>query len=102
MEAKHTAGPWKQRGKYIYATGTTDAYSGPVDGLIVVCEETEQKDADGRTWNASGDSLANAAFIVRACNAHDELVNVIHNLLNAPDGDSFAVAAEEARAALAK
>lgn len=53
------------------------------------------------------ENQANAAYIVRACNAHDELVSVLHAgiaLVNDPDaGEDEARAFERlARAALAK
>lgn len=61
MEAKHTAGPWKL--EYIGKTVrvVTDEPGADYGDDVAVLPNTEQCTAD-------------AAFIVRACNAHDELV----------------------------
>ena len=50
------------------------------------------------------DAEGNAAFIVRACNAHDDMVESVKRLLNCMDiaGWEGDPAAEFARAALAK
>lgn len=65
---KHTALPWRigvrqpDSCKFIY-----DAKGGEVANCDMLT-------------NFADDNLANAAFIVRACNAHDELVAVIEAL----------------------
>jgi len=64
MSAQHTPTPW-ELSVYNHATQTTTII-GPADGhggRPIVCDACEQ---------SSGPD--NAAFIVRACNAHDELV----------------------------
>ena len=64
--AKHTTGPWMQRGKWIYALGSVDTVSFAVLGAIASVEELEASDGDGRTWTADGDALANARLIAAA------------------------------------
>lgn len=74
MAQNHTPGPWSVFGRCILGAGSTDTYDGVVMGTIAVASELEDSDGDGRNWSAGGSPEANAAFIVRACNAHDELV----------------------------
>jgi len=94
MGTVHTATPWKNHGPndkgrcLIADTGD----SGICEVFIGVNERGE----------------ANAAFIVRACNAHDDLVKalqraerVLNHVGGAPSGEILG-AWEEARAALAK
>ena len=56
-EQAHTPGPWQQEGLTIVVFGR---------GIIAECPTPQ----NGGTFDCS----ANAAFIVRACNAHDDLV----------------------------
>lgn len=59
MKNTHTPGPWSLSGdRYIVA---------PDSELIADCFKESQED------------VANAAFIVRACNAHDELVAALRD-----------------------
>ena len=64
MQSTHTPGPWK-----IINEKTIVGADHPGMGYIAdvnLHRNNEQQEADG---------LANAAFIVRACNAHEEMVN---------------------------
>jgi len=84
---KHTPGPWHVRGRLIEApTKTVAALSKVTD-----CDAFR------------AESQANAEFIVRACNAHDGLVQELRNCLEIIEKDGiFREAICRARAALAK
>ncbi len=72
---KHTPTPWVvANGVNIIKIG--DKENGHVNALIATAEQV----------NVGLEAVQNAAFIVRACNAHDELVNVLDEYLNKTDG----------------
>ena len=87
-EAKHTATPWVVRGK---------GYIETEDGVMVA--DVMQMHFDGPD---------NAAFIVRACNCHDELLAACQAFLarfqnHMVNADAlFGDVAEQARAAIAR
>lgn len=92
MSAAHTPGPW-----YVSADGhiRDNANMEPI-GTV-----------DGRAAGADGDEytdrgVANAAFIVRACNAHDELVAALRGIVDFADLPWDDARLLAARAALAK
>ncbi len=60
-----TPGPWQKNGKFIYATGSVDTWSGPVWGAIAGVEDLEAEDGEGRNWHCSGNVLANSAHLAR-------------------------------------
>jgi hypothetical protein len=63
----HTATPWVANERYV---GVPNHKS-----FIAEC-----RDQNG-IWSNQPMSLANAAFIVRACNAHDDLVKALQSAL---------------------
>lgn len=91
--SKHTPVPWfSLSGGYISASVGPDWYSKLVARTQSAIEE------DGR---------ANAAFIVRACNAHDDLLEACKEaaewLESGANGDAWALApAKTLRAAIAR
>lgn len=98
MNTKHTPGPWVVEQQ----ADTTPVITYQARDIAVI--ET-----------AHGDSKANAAFIVRACNAHDDLLaalaKCVDALLNVPvvggiydqqHSDTHMRATLDARAAIAK
>ena len=107
----HTATPWD-----VGASKTEvleyNGGKGPFR-LIAQAWQGDQITGAGSTGISQDEAEANAAFIVRACNAHDDLVKALKNLLDYADGMHRAQAHEEghdidyetfpeARAALAK
>ena len=60
MKAQHTPTPWNLNGRHI------DAEKG---NKLIVSLRSEH----------DAENLANAAFIVRACNSHDALVEALEN-----------------------
>jgi hypothetical protein len=92
MTQTHTPGPWK--------TGTRE-----------FTDEVFEAAAHGKDWGGwliceTGGNAANAAFIVRACNAHDELVKALEiavpELVAYYGKDHFAVAVCKQALALAQ
>lgn len=105
MSEKHTPGPWTvRRSRGVMGVSVERwAIDGPPQGLA------------GRWWVCTAESdeptdEANAEFIVRACNSHDDLLAALKELLEDPDyqiaigGNPRAVDAmlARARAAIAK
>ena len=92
-KTEHMATPWK-----IYCD--TDRYPGLQAAgnktVVIFGNEGEEAGVRGRTPE---EALANAAFIVRAVNAHDDLVRAIDGLLLCGEPNEWTNAA---RAALAK
>lgn len=64
--AEHTPGPWVAREGGIHAQGRVDTYDGPVWGAIACVHSLEDRDGEGRVWNAPGDRGANAHLIAAA------------------------------------
>lgn len=86
MEAKHTATPWHTKPSAVYET----VYA--LEDGELICFASMRQNA----W-------ANAAFIVRACNAHDDLVAALKGLIRAGHGLSpSSIEWNAAHAALAK
>ena len=85
---KHTPTPWK-------VDGNSDVFSGdPSKGTRkdIACIQSDNYAED-------------AEFIVRACNAHDDLLEALERIVNLPIGDQFmqrAKAFADARAVIAK
>jgi len=86
MEAKHTPTPWHvggRDGRIFYAA----------DGYAV-------SDATVFHGRHEGEHTANAEFIVRACNAHDDLVKALQGVIRVADRSTAEF--DAARDALAK
>ena len=64
----HTPTPWGTKSRSGWDTGNAAVWSGPT--LVAQC---------GR--QGTPEQLANAAFIVRACNAHEALVEALERLM---------------------
>lgn len=98
MDAKHTPTPWEiSRSKY---KGQEHLGLRNVDSLT----EAVWRVDSGAGLNPARDE-ANAAFIVRAVNAHDELVEALSDIVHSVGGDTgFArqQRMKKARAAIAK
>jgi hypothetical protein len=71
----HTPTPWQ----YTTNVGPTKALIVERDGSTVM--EVRRTIGDGFPTNV--------AFVIRACNAHDELVSALHAILNEPFGCRF-------------
>lgn len=79
MEMKHTPTPW-------YIAGDDEPVAG-VPAIEIMYGECPSPECESVAWVNSDlvnnkfkitkKTRANAAFIVRACNAHDELVNLL-------------------------
>ena len=99
MNAKHTPTPWsivpQNDGSSIIAKMHEDASK----GFRIVCHAWLRRDSQA-------EDQANAAFIVRAVNAHDDLVAALSNLVAIiEDGNKATTESSSyacARAALAK
>ena len=97
--AKHTLGPWKFERQEIYAqhakmTGKQledhEGYFRENDGSWVIADADgngiitirfQGNAKRGQAWNAPDpEGQANAAFIVTACNCHDDLVEALTKL----------------------
>lgn len=94
-QAQHTATPWKSRVTYS---------NGEPDGACVYSGARHVADCmDGLNQD---ECEANAAFIVRACNAHEELVTFAHNVLASLEENgaeaNLGNIVEDARALLAR
>ena len=63
---KHTPVPWKVDEQYKADVQTAD-------GKLEICTTSKSVLLEGNTPSRA-ETLANAAFIVRACNCHDELL----------------------------
>ena len=99
MTTQHTPTPWKvlQAGDPSGVPRVTSDKG----GVAVICVNRYMGEK-----GPSAEESANAAFIVRACNAHDELVAALRELLwteQFDDDDPRLIAARlQSRAALAK
>ena len=71
METRHTPTPW-YTGKYSMQCGAAADH-------IYSRQSREPSEGIARcyAWVGRGEAEANASFIVRACNAHDELVEAL-------------------------
>lgn len=79
---KHTPGPWRVAAPPDkVCTDYGDDSDFTKNGLaktVVVCEH--------RSWMAEGEEFANAAFIVKAVNCHNELLEALREMVEAYDG----------------
>ena len=87
-DTKHAALPWRPTEMFSEhgLTNNDGSYaivSGEEDALVVVCEVKYQGNARKRYKAPSPERDANAAFIVRAANAHDKLVDLVGRLSGA-------------------
>lgn len=104
--AKHTPLPW-EHGRNLAGTGTVSIRQHTGDAVgYTTCERHGYGDKQD-----DAEALANAALIVRAVNAHDDLVGVLMGILerasiDADDGDlalkALSDIRSECRAAIAK
>lgn len=74
MKTKHTPTPWIMQKGYMGGFVVTTADQGRNEDFIT-----------GTSGDEAYVSEANAAFIVRACNAHDELVAIIEKIMKNDD-----------------
>jgi hypothetical protein len=105
MEAKHTPTPWslaiRDHHNYTEAGATIFGAGNEAAGVPVI--------ADLPPRTVDGTHEANAKFIVRACNSHEQLVAALDSLLFTVDvacgtaipSTAFKAARDVARAALA-
>lgn len=68
--SKHTQGPWQAIGDEVYGGGRR----GPLVACGTAVDTTREEDE------------ANAAFIARACNCHEELLEALKEMTMAFDG----------------
>ena len=99
MKTKHTPLPWHFQDEYIRADSENMDDSGNVVADVYCKPSTTHAEI----------MEANAAFIVRACNSHDELVAALESMMPERIGygqsmsiDMYLNAVDKARAALAK
>lgn len=90
----HTATPWKLNAKYVRDEDCIYIESENADRSI------GQTSAVATVFNDGDNAAANAAFIVRACNAHGDLVKALKSV--AEDRHACAVMKMRALAAIAK
>jgi hypothetical protein len=93
-ESRHTPGPWRVN------SGHGELWIESVKHGRVIC--AFEKHRTGQYTEQDG---ANAEFIVRACNAHDELLAACEALISqydAPGGPALTEQVEAVRAAIAK
>lgn len=98
-ETKHTPLPWRlYEGDDYISVGTTD----PSDPLILDTIGQRSNDPD----RPEDEQVANAEFIVRAVNSHDDLLAVCRAVLDRHSyqgtGEPWPALFEAARAAVAK
>jgi hypothetical protein len=96
---QHTPTPWRRAGNGLQIKANENGY------LVAVVEGPDRR-ARGKEWQEDHDYChGNAAFIVKACNAHDQLVaalKVCRDLIYAEVADGkFTEQAALAREALA-
>jgi hypothetical protein len=95
---KHTPTPW--------------ILSGNMGAIYSMSPEASHGGVADRVCRCGPEGLANAAFIVRACNCHEELLEALRGCLTALDNvnkvggdtsrDTYIIQAMEARAALVR
>jgi len=81
MKAKHTSGPWKVK-EWTYGNGRESflTIEGPTDAIART--HLLYRPQEPHTRHVE-EEIANAEFIVRAVNSHDELVEALQNLHDA-------------------
>ena len=67
MNTKHTPTPWVQRGRYINVESVVDGVPGHYEVACIASHNDDKNEA-------------NAAFIVRAVNAHEALYNTVKTI----------------------
>lgn len=94
VKQAHTPGPWHLNERHA-------EIHGPDEDSLADC-------VGGNSFSFEQNRI-NAAFIVRACNAHDDLLAALHDIeayartkLTQRDSDKFKVIRDKARAAIAK
>ena len=70
ISTKHTPGPWTSHGNNVLAP----------DGFVCECPAIDPVTDQPR--RPPSEYYANAAFIVRACNAHGDLVTALESAIN--------------------
>ena len=75
MTTKHTKGPWRSENAMSSDFNKIRYITGPDCEKIAEVQQTEYYNSDTRM--PQGEALANAAFIVRACNSHYELLEAL-------------------------
>jgi hypothetical protein len=93
---QHTQGPWR-------------VFTAFVDAEIVTDRPTANETESIVQFKGQRNALANARFIVRACNAHDDMlealelcVDCLADLARLDDGTPSISALDKVRAAIAK
>lgn len=98
METKHTPTPWEAVNHSWCTTGiyaVDKAEGGTIAVLDIQAEADEETQPELERWMA-----ANAEFIVRACNAHDQLAKALLDIAEDAEGSAAFGAAEDAIVAL--
>ena len=96
----HTPGPWSIFDQH---DATRINIRGPNEEFVADCADGFYSD-ETDDWVMADESLPNAAFIVRACNNHDALLEALKQAVEWDGCDSEGVDAvwlEQARAAIA-
>ena len=98
-EVQHTPGPWT-----IWPDADSDQLAvGPERGGVAICDVVITNGIGVNTESTRATGYANADFICRACNCHDDLLAALKELHNAYGAHTgIWEAMEQARAAIAK
>jgi hypothetical protein len=101
MSAQHLPTPWS------FESGADNSGDDPDNTLGSIMGAAPLNYHIARVWSDIGAAEANAAFIVRAVNAHDELVAALRDVLRIARAASIGITGnqprlERARVALAK
>lgn len=102
MSTQHTPGPWTRTPEERFKHDSSAGIKGPNGNYLAAALDFNRTDRDEEVE-------ANAEFIVRACNAHDELLAALEDIIETPVGHTTADCAKDlaaciriARAAIAK
>ena len=69
---QHTVTPWKVTTDYSNANDCLDIWTDESHGSVMIAE----------VRGHNREARANAQYIVKACNAHEELVEILRNMVN--------------------